>query len=75
MSCHVLTLTLTLTSTLTLTLTPTLTLTRYMTAALFYDKEPQGLQGEALVVANCLVVREQPGVVGVGSPLIPSDLP
>ena len=46
-----------------------------MTAALFYDKEPQGLQGEALVVANCLVVREQPGVVGVGSLLTPSDLP
>ena len=32
---------------------------RYMTAALFYDKEPTGLEGEALVVANCLVVREQ----------------
>ena len=30
-----------------------------MTAALFYDKEPTGLEGEALVVANCLVVREQ----------------
>ena len=26
-----------------------------MTAALFYDKEPTGLEGEALVVANCLV--------------------
>ena len=32
---------------------------RYMTAALFYDREPTGLEGEALVVANCLVVREQ----------------
>jgi hypothetical protein len=58
-SCHVLTLTLTLTSTLTPALTPALTLTRYMTAALFYDKEAEGLYGEGLVVANCLVVREQ----------------
>ena len=42
-----------------------------MTAALFYDKEPTGLEGEALVVANCLVVREQLG----GSPLISPDRP
>ena len=53
-----------------------------MTAALFYDKEPQGLQGEALVVANCLVVREQSDGRGGGwisldplrSTLIPRSL-
>ena len=28
----------------------------YMTAALFYDREPKDLQGEALIVANCAVV-------------------
>ena len=28
----------------------------YMTAALFFDRKPQALQGEALVVANSLVV-------------------
>ena len=71
MSCHVLTLTLTLTSTLTPAVTPAVTLTRYMTAALFYDKEAEGLYGEGLVVANCLVVREQLG----GSPLISPDRP
>ena len=27
----------------------------YMTAALFFDRTPQVLQGELLVVANCLV--------------------
>ena len=28
----------------------------YVTAALFFDRKPKDLQGEALVVANCLVV-------------------
>ena len=28
----------------------------YMTAALFYDREPKDLQGEALIIANCAVV-------------------
>ena len=28
----------------------------YVTAALFFDRKPEGLQGEALVVANSLVV-------------------